>query len=68
MFDSPGFVDESIGEASPNIPKIPQGYFLNDRTPLSDIGFCGWETVKAFYAFGSLDSKAVRGVNDPPSV
>ncbi|MBL7218168.1 MAG: transposase zinc-binding domain-containing protein [Desulfobacteraceae bacterium] len=43
------------------IPKILRRYFLYDRSLLSDLSRCGWESLKAFYTTGIRDQKAVPG-------
>lgn len=45
-----------------SIPKILRRYFLYDRSLLSDLSRCEWESLKAFYTTGIRDQKVAPGV------
>ncbi len=44
-----------------SIPKILRRYFLYDRSLLSDLSRCGWESLKAFFQEAVSEEGAVPG-------
>jgi hypothetical protein len=44
-----------------SIPKILRKYFLYDRSLLSDLSCCGWESLKAFFQEAVPEQGAVPG-------
>ena len=44
-----------------SIPKILRRYFLYDRSLLSDLSCCGWESLKAFFQEAVPEQGAVPG-------
>jgi len=44
-----------------SIPKIPRRYFLYDRSLLSDLSRCGWESLKVFFQGTTPEQNAVPG-------
>ncbi len=44
-----------------SIPKILRRYFLYDRSLLSDLSRCGWESLKAFFQEILPEEDAVPG-------
>jgi hypothetical protein len=44
-----------------SLPKILRRYFLYNRSMLSDISRCAWETLKSFYKTAAANENAVPG-------